>query len=413
MDLLRTRLFVDNGVVRFLGDGLAMSRDLRLGVLVAVLVVSLLNTTAALGQSSNAARSAELHQNAMTLEQQGRSAEADAAWQAYAKLRPQDAEAWAHRGFLAARAEQYPEAIALYQHALRLNPSLPHLRMNLGLACFKSGQMKQAAESFVAERQSQTPNSAEWQRTTTLAGMSYYGLHDYASAVPFLKEAAEADPANLPLRLSLAHSCLWSRQFPCVLEVYRQMLALNSESAEVDMLAGEAADEMKDRGTAVDAFRAAVKANPEQPEVHFGLGYLLWKQHQIPEAKAELEAELERNPGHFQAMQYMGDALMQLGEVDQARQWLGKALALEPRLWLAHLDLGIVQADKGEQEAALAQMQAAADLNPNEVNVHWRLGKLLKEMGRSAEARAEMAKANRLTQQSDESVLKKMAPVKE
>ena len=394
-----------------------MRFNFRLGVHAFAMLLLLAAATVS-AQTKNApgaerAHIAALRQNAMSLEQQGRAAEADAAWAELAKLRPRDAEPWAHRGFLAARAEAYPEAIRLYQHALGLNANLPNLHMNLALACFKSGEMKLAAENFLAERKLQRPHTPEWQRTTTLLGMSYYGLHDYAAAVPYLKEAADADAANLPLRLSLAHSCLWSRQFPCVLEVYRQMLALNADSAEVEMLAGEAADEMKDRGTAVDAFRAAAKANPEQPEVHFGLGYLLWKQHQLPEAKTELEAELQRNPGHFQAMQYLGDALMQLGEADAARPWLEKALALDARLWLAHLDLGIAEADKGEREAALAQMQAAAALNPQEVNVHWRLGKLLKELGRNTEARAEMLKANQLTQQADEGVLKKMAPVKE
>ena len=41
------------------------------------------------------------------------------------------------------------------------------------------------------------------------------------------------------------------------------------------MLAGEALDEMKDKAGATQQFRAAVKADPKEPNVHFGLGYLL------------------------------------------------------------------------------------------------------------------------------------------
>ena len=109
-------------------------------------------------------------------------------------------------------------------------------------------------------------------------------------AVPYLQQAAERDTQNLPLRLALAHSCLWSKQSPCVLKAYREILALNAESAEADMLAGEALDEMKDTAGAIEQFRAAVKANPKEPDAHFGLGYLLWTQKAYAEASSEFEA---------------------------------------------------------------------------------------------------------------------------
>ncbi len=105
-------------------------------------------------------------------------------------------------------------------------------------------------------------------------------------------------PRNLPLRLALAHSCLWTKQNQCVMDVYREILNLDAESAEADMLAGEALDDMKDNEGSTKMFRAAVKANPKEPNVHFGLGYLLWTQKQYPEAATEFQAELANDPAH-------------------------------------------------------------------------------------------------------------------
>jgi Flp pilus assembly protein TadD len=48
------------------------------------------------------------------------------------------------------------------------------------------------------------------------------------------------------------------------------------------MLAGEAQDEMKNHGGAIEQFRAAVKADPKEPDVHFGLGYLLVDPKTVP-----------------------------------------------------------------------------------------------------------------------------------
>ena len=62
------------------------------------------------------------------------------------------------------------------------------------------------------------------------------------------------------------------------------------------MLAGEAEDELGNRDGAIKQFRAAVKAEPRQPDVHFGLGYLLWIKRQYEEAANEPKAELANNP---------------------------------------------------------------------------------------------------------------------
>jgi Flp pilus assembly protein TadD len=46
--------------------------------------------------------------------------------------------------------------------------------------------------------------------------------------------------------------------------VYKEILALNADSAEADMLAGEALDEKGDDAGAIEQFRAAAKADPKR-----------------------------------------------------------------------------------------------------------------------------------------------------
>ena len=85
---------------------------------------------------------ADLRQKAVAFEQAGNNAEAVAAWQALLKVQPANAEAYAHLGFLEAQQEHYREAVPLYKKALTLSPSMPSLKMNLGLALFKAGEFK-------------------------------------------------------------------------------------------------------------------------------------------------------------------------------------------------------------------------------------------------------------------------------
>jgi tetratricopeptide (TPR) repeat protein len=363
--------------------------------------------TYCLGQAAGAPD--QQRQAALALEQQGMNVEAEASWRAFLKAHPSNPEPYAHLGLLEARQEHYKEAVPLYRKALAINPAIPGLRLNLGLALFKGGELKQAIVEFKPLLKSEPPSSPEAQRLTILVGMAHYGLGEYAAAAPYLKQAAANDPQNLPLRLALAHSCIWSKQYQCVLDTYHEILTLNAESAEADMLAGEALDELKNRGGAIEQFRAAVKADPREPDVHFGLGYLLWTQRQYPEAVSEFQAELANNPDHLEAMLYLADTDIQMQQIKEAGPLLEKVVKLNPALALAHLDLGILYAGAGRQDEALREMKEAARLDPEDVNVHWRLGRLYRAMGMKDEAKAEFDKASSITKAADNALIDKMS----
>jgi tetratricopeptide (TPR) repeat protein len=369
----------------------------------------LLTLTAATCAAQIAPAPRSQRQAALDLEQQGQNAEAETAWRAFSKAHPADPEPYAHLGLLEARQEHFKEAVPLYRKALALNPAVPGLRLNLGLALFKGGEVKLAIPEFKALLKTAAPGSPDAARLTILLGMAYYGAGDYAEAAHYLKIAAVADPQNLPLRLSLAHSCLWAKQYQCVLDVYHEILTLNAESAEADMLAGEAQDELKNHAGAIEQFRAAVRANPREPDVHFGLAYLLWSQRQYAEAVKEFQAELANNPNHAQAMIYEADAEMQLEHPEIAEPLLEAALRIEPGRELAHLDLGILLADAGHKDDALREMKEAVRLAPDDVNAHWRLGRLYRSMGKKDEAKAELDKASSLTKATDNALIDKMS----
>jgi tetratricopeptide (TPR) repeat protein len=364
---------------------------------------------AAAGRGQTAAPP-DSRQTALVLEQQGDNAGAESTWQSYLRSHPSSAEAYAHLGLLAARQERYKDAIGFYRKALALHSAAPGLHLDLGLALFKDGQMQQASEQFLPLLKATPVSSPDRQRLAILVGMSYYGSGEYAKAAPYLKEAADRDGQNLPLRLALAHSYLWSRQYQHVLDVYHEILALNAASAEADMLAGEALDELKDSTGAIQQFRAAALADPRMPDVHFGLGYLYWTKRRYPEAIPEFQAELDNNPGHAQALAYLADCHVMLSQPDAARPLLEKAIAIDPRIELAHLDLGAIDADAGLRDDALRELTAAAKLAPNDVNVHWRLGRLYRAEGKNAEAKAEFDKAKSITQAADAALIDKLTP---
>src|SRR5579884_1549144 len=87
---------------------------------------------------------------AMALEEQGKLAEASAAWQQITKQHPTDAAAFASLGLVLAKQGRFTEAVPAYKKAVALNPKLPGLQLNLGLAEFKQGHFREAVSPFTA-----------------------------------------------------------------------------------------------------------------------------------------------------------------------------------------------------------------------------------------------------------------------
>jgi len=347
-------------------------------------------------------------QRALSLEKEGKLPEAEEAWQSVVKLQPRNGQAYAHLGLLEAHQEHYPEAIADYRKAYALNPEIPQLRLNLGLALFKSGNFRDAATVFLSELKKH-PNDAEHQRLTILVAMSYYGLHDYKAAIPYLKEAAAADQQNLPLRLALAHSYLWTKQMDATMDVYKEILLIDPDSAEADMIAGEALDGKGDNAGAVQQFRAAAKANPKEPNVHFGLAYLYWTQKRYEEAIPEFKAELDNDPQNNQAMIYLGDTYVQQNDFDKAKAVLEEANRFQTTDPLIHLDLGIVYMETGESPTAIREFNKTVELEPDNVAAHFRLAKIYQSTGKREEAKVEFAKASALNKKTDEGLYNRIA----
>ena len=346
-----------------------------------------------------------LRATALTMEQNGNSEQAEQVWKELAKANQGDPEPPAHIGLLEARQLHYDAAIESYKQALALKPDYPGLQLNLGLAYFKAAQFPDAIRSFKLELKKAPAD----QRLTILIGMAHYGMGDYLVAIPYLRQAADRDKQSLPLRLTLAHSCLWSKQYDCVLTVEKEILALDPESAEADMLAGEALDETGDDAGAVEQFRSAVRANPKEPNVHFGLGYLLWKQSKVAEAATEFHAEIVNNPTQTNARAYLGDSYVILSKYAEAEPELLKAEADAPSIAMVHRDLGIVYANTHREDRAIKEFQLAITLDPQDVAPHWRLARLYQSSGRKDEAKLEFATASKMNKAADEALTSKIS----
>jgi len=134
-----------------------------------------------------------------------------------------------------------------------------------------------------------------------------------------------------------------------------------------------------------------VKASPREPEAHFGLGYLYWKEKRYEDARSAFQGELSQQPQHTQALTYLADTEMHMGDEKGAEEHLRQALQLDANIRLAHLDLGTLLASRNDSDSAVAHFREAIRIDSSKPDAHYRLGRLLLSLGRQKEAEAEFA----------------------
>jgi tetratricopeptide (TPR) repeat protein len=148
-----------------------------------------------------------------------------------------DALAQAQLGLDAAQKATYHEAIEAYGRAIAIDPNLPGIYLNLGLAWFKLGKFHEAIAALDKENA-----RAPGDQVATLLAMSYYGLGEFKQAAERLKPIAAAQPDNTELSYLLANCYLWSGDYRQAMDVFQGLLLRDPNSDAVHMLLGEALD---------------------------------------------------------------------------------------------------------------------------------------------------------------------------
>jgi tetratricopeptide (TPR) repeat protein len=346
-------------------------------------------------------------QQAITLQQQGQLKDAEEIWSCITELNSADARAWAQLGLSRSLQENYSDAVPAYRRALSLDPKLLGVQLDLGLALVKLEQFK-AAIPPLKEAVADAPKDP---KPKMLLGMIEYGLTHYSEAIPYLQQAVTESPENLQLRMMLAKSCLQAAKYNCALEQDKQILLRSPQSAQADILAGEALDGLGETDEAIAQFRAAETTAPHEPNVHFGLGYLLWKKSEFEGAKQEFELELADNENHVLALTFLGDIAIKENDQVSAMGFLNRAIAQPGASCLTYLDLGILHAAVGENKQATVDFQHSIRLDPNELDAYWRLARVYLAMGKKQEAHAELAKWKLLHKPMDEGLVEQMRSV--
>ncbi|MFB3040711.1 MAG: tetratricopeptide repeat protein [Candidatus Poribacteria bacterium] len=216
--------------------------------------------------------------------------------------------------------KQYPDALAAFEDALRIQPDYDVVYM-----CF---------------------------------GEAYTRMGDADKAIEFLEKLREKggiQPSLLPIDVNSLN--YHSRHF-----LAKNYVAKN-RAAE-----------------AIDEYRAAIQINPRQTEASAGLAELLANRGNLAEAHAVLDGAIQAQPEAVE--NYVNQAILYIDEnrYDEAEQALQAVFARDSTHSRAHFQHGCLHRLQGNLQAAERSYRKAIENNPANLEAQNNLGHLYSEM---------------------------------
>lgn len=332
-----------------------------------------------------------LFERARAAQVAGRLDQAEASWREYLKRFRPKAEVLANLGALLARRENYDEAIRRYREALKLDPTLAPLHLNLGLAYLKQTQPAPAVAEFDLFLQAQPAHRQAMQ----LRAMALLESERYADAERQYR--ALLPSTDVTVALGLATTLLRQNRIDEARSVLDPVLS-QSASAEAQLVLGQLLLQEGRSDEALRALEDARRLNPAIPQLRIALGSALWRQRKTSEAIREWREELEAYPGSFEAAYMLGSALSLREETrPEAEALLRKALRARPRNAKANFQLAKLVWQKSKSAEVLPFLERAIQSDPELREAFFLHGTVLQSLGRKTEAARSFARVKELS----------------
>ncbi|MGD0768976.1 MAG: tetratricopeptide repeat protein [Tepidisphaeraceae bacterium] len=164
-------------------------------------------------------------------------------------------------------------------------------------------------------------------------------------------------------------------------QLYRQVLAQQSEHAGAMHFLGVIAHQVGRNDVAVELIRRAIALNPNHPEAHYNLGLALSEKGQLDEAIAAYRQAIALNHNNPEAHSNLGNTLREKGRFDEAIAACRRAIHLKPDYAEAYNNLGVALMDIGQLDEATTACRRAIELKADFAHAHWNYALLLLKRG--------------------------------
>lgn len=323
----------------------------------------------------------------------GRYAQAEAAYRGFLAQHPQSVPALTNLGVVLAHEGQFQAAIASYKNALQIDPAATPAKINLALAYYRTSKWANAAE-VLQDFAVQNPTD---RRAIQLLAICDMQLKKFGDAVNEYRKLTPTDDASILVGLSSALREAGNRTESE--QVLASVLEEHPDSPEVQYLIGLAQFARDEYAAAAVSFSRVIDLAPARADGYFYLGATYLKQRKLDAAVHAWRQAVQVDPRYFPATFTLGALLAEMDRYAEAQPLLQNALTQRPDDAATQLEMGRLLLHQGEPAQALTLLKRAAAQDPKSKQASFLLATTYQRLGRKNEAQAEFRRSRQLFSQ--------------
>jgi tetratricopeptide (TPR) repeat protein len=303
------------------------------------------------------------------------------------RLDPNNADASYRLAWLLLSQGRFDECISFIDGAKQSLPLSAPLLTVLGEAYLRKGDAGKAEESYLQVLNEQSANA---DALLGLASVSQV-RGDANGAILYLGHAREVIGDSPDLLYKFALVALNSSLHNEVVSALKRAIELRPDEPSYHFVLGTAwLRQPPDLQEAEQAFRQALKLQPENAQGQLYLGYVLLKQKKYPEAREWLEKSIQKHTGTPESFYYLGLIAQEQNENERAIGLFEKAIQLAPSFANAHIALGSAYLKLKNYPRAQQELETGVKLNPEDSKAHYNLAMLYARLKNQQRAQDEM-----------------------
>jgi tetratricopeptide (TPR) repeat protein len=279
--------------------------------------------------------------------------------------------------------------------AEHLEPQVPGIRLNIGLAYYRQNDFLKAIPPFESVVREQ-PDALQPRH---LLGLCYFFTDRWADAANMLEPLWARESAQLSYLYVLSIAAHRAGQKELDEKATAQLIKAGEGSPEFHLFMGKAHLNLEQYDMALADFQAAAQANPHLTFVHFNLGLTYLKKQDYEHAREEFLKDVSVEPDLAINYEELGDVYSLLQQDGDAEKSYREALRRDPRLVNSYIGLAKIQQRAEKYRQALSAIDSAAKLDPGRTDIHYVRGQVLLHLGRRQEAKTEMETSVRIDNQ--------------
>jgi Flp pilus assembly protein TadD len=296
------------------------------------------------------------------------------------------APAYFNLGVLAAQDGKFEHSAAMLEITASEAPNFPMVQRSLGVAYFNARRYQKATEALSGALTADPPN-ADLRRMLALAWLD---VEAYDKAAALLKDDPRRD-VDPSLQYAYGMALVRSGRADEAERIFTALLAAHSDSAELNVILGEAQAEQGDFQAGITLLQEALRLNPQVEDANAALGTIYFKQGRFAEADEVLRTELRLHTGADRARQMLATVLDLEGHSDEAVGLLRTVLASRPDSNDARYLLGKILLAQGHAADATEQLSEAVRLAPDDASGHFQLAQAYRRLGQNEHADQQLA----------------------